>query len=102
MRLAERGVKPVIVEKESFPRYHIGESMTGESGGILRGLGLGDLMHEKPNPIKHGVNVYGGSREAWFVPVMMRTPEGELADQTTWQVRRSTFDTMLLNEAERR
>ena len=101
MRLAECGVKPIIVEKETFPRYHIGESMTGESGGLLRELGLEDLMEAAPNPIKHGVNVYGSSRDAWFVPVMMRTREGELADQTTWQVRRSTFDSMLLDQAER-
>ena len=99
LRLVERGVKPVIVEKEPFPRYHIGESMTGEAGGLLRELGLEDEMLANPNPIKHGVNVYGARREAWFVPVMMRTPEGELADQTTWQVRRSTFDGMLLDKA---
>jgi flavin-dependent dehydrogenase len=30
---------------------------------------------------------------------MLRTEEGELKDQTTWQVRRSEFDTMMLNEA---
>jgi flavin-dependent dehydrogenase len=102
MRLAEGGVQSVIVEKEPFPRYHIGESMTGESGGLLRELGLEDFMQAAGHPIKHGVNVYGSSRQAWFVPVMQRTPEGELADQSTWQVRRSTFDAMLLNEARRR
>jgi flavin-dependent dehydrogenase len=102
MRLIEQGVEPVIVEKEPFPRYHIGESMTGEAGGLLRGLGLEEQMLADPNPIKHGVNVYGSSQDAWFVPVMMRTPEGELADQNAWQVRRSTFDQMLLDEAEQR
>jgi flavin-dependent dehydrogenase len=33
---------------------------------------------------------------------MMRTPEGHLKDQTTWQVRRSDFDKMMLDEAVKR
>ena len=36
--LLEAGVKPVILEKSKFPRYHIGESMTGECGACIRGL----------------------------------------------------------------
>ena len=26
------GIQSIIVEKETFPRYHIGESFTGETG----------------------------------------------------------------------
>jgi 1H-pyrrole-2-carbonyl-[peptidyl-carrier protein] brominase len=100
MRLADEGIDCVIVEKLPFPRYHIGESMTGEAGGVLRGLGLEDRMLRAGHPIKHGVNVYGSS--AWFVPVMQRTDDGELRDQATWQVTRSMFDAMLLDEALRR
>jgi 1H-pyrrole-2-carbonyl-[peptidyl-carrier protein] brominase len=32
MFLARQGIKPVILEAETFPRYHIGESMTGAGG----------------------------------------------------------------------
>ena len=97
MYLIRKGIKPIIIEKESFPRYHIGESMTGECGGILRDLGLTDKMTQANYPIKHGVKVYG--ENPWFLPVMARTSEGQLKDQTTWQVRRSQFDQMMLNEA---
>jgi flavin-dependent dehydrogenase len=97
MYLLREGIQPVIIEKETFPRYHIGESMTGECGGIVRDLGLGDRMIALKHPIKHGVKVYG--KHPWFLPVMMRTPEGELRDQTTWQVRRSEYDKMMLEEA---
>lgn len=97
MYLLREGIHPVIIEKETFPRYHIGESMTGECGGIVRDLGLGDEMIARKHPIKHGVKVYG--KHPWFLPVMMRTPEGELRDQTTWQVRRSDYDKMMLEEA---
>ena len=40
MFLAKHGIKSVIIEKDSFPRYHVGESMTGECGGLMRKLGL--------------------------------------------------------------
>ncbi len=100
MYLLRQGITPVIIEKESFPRYHIGESMTGECGGILRDLGLAMDMIDRKHPVKHGVKVFG--KHPWFIPVMMRTAEGELQDINTWQVRRSDFDKMMLDEAVKR
>ena len=97
MFLLREGIQPVIIEKETFPRFHIGESMTGECGAVVRHLGLGDKMIEKGHPVKHGVKVYG--KHPWFIPMMLRTPEGELKYQSTWQVRRSDFDKMMLDEA---
>lgn len=97
MYLLRKGIKPIIIEKESFPRYHIGESMTGECGGIVRDLGLAEKMTQAKHPVKHGVKVYG--ENPWFLPVMARTSDGNLKDQTTWQVRRSEFDQMMLDEA---
>lgn len=103
MFLAEHGVRSTIIEMQRFPRYHIGESMTGECGGIVRRLGLEGYMRSSGWPCKQGVKVYGeGGRNGWFVPVMQRTDAGELQEQTTWQVRRSDFDTKLLAEAESR
>lgn len=97
MYLARHGVPSVIVEKEAFPRYHVGESMTGECGGVVRDLGFEDEMLRRQHPIKHGVKVYGA--HSWFLPVMQRTSDNRLTDQVTWQVRRSDFDKMLLDEA---
>lgn len=100
MFLAREGIQAVIVERERFPRYHIGESMTGEAGGVLRELGLGERMLQDNHPIKHGVKVYGASgKNAWFVPVMARDAERNLQEVFTWQVRRSSFDKMMLDEA---
>ena len=101
MRLADHGIDSVIVEKLPFPRYHIGESLTGEAGGLLRALGFEDRMLAAGHPVKHGVKVYGPTGQSWFVPVKQRMPDGTLVDQVTWQVRRSLFDAMLLEEAER-
>lgn len=100
LRLLDLGVRPLIVERESFPRFHIGESMTGECGGIVRELGFADEMVTAGHAVKHGVNVYGskGSKD-WWIPVMARDASGTLVDNTSWQARRSVFDKMLLDEA---
>jgi len=103
IRLLAKGIRPVIVEREQFPRYHIGESMTGECGRIVRELGFGDRMAAAGHQVKHGVCVFGTKAgNEWWLPVMQRDGDGPLKDQSTWQVRRSVFDTMLLEEAIRR
>jgi FADH2-dependent halogenase len=100
MFLAQKGVRSTIIEKAKFPRYHIGESMTGECKRILDVLGLDARMYSLRHPIKHGVKVYSPNGVGTFwVPVMARCPERGLIKQTTWQVRRSDFDVMMLNEA---
>lgn len=102
MHLAGRGIDSVIVEKVPFPRFHIGEAMTGEAGGLVRELGFEERMLAAGHPHRHGARVYGPGRSPWFVPVMQRLPDGTLQEQHTWHVRRSVFDAMLLDEAESR
>src|SRR6266436_4156306 len=100
MFLAREGIKPVIVEAETFPRYHIGESLTGAGGKVLRDLGLLDEMYRRKYPTKQGVKVYGQSKAgSWFVPVMGRDEQWKLFEWDTWQVRLSDFDKMMLEEA---
>ncbi|MGH8094123.1 MAG: NAD(P)/FAD-dependent oxidoreductase [Chthoniobacterales bacterium] len=100
MFLLKEGIKPIIVEQEEFPRFHIGESMTGEAGAVLRRLGLGEIMMEREYPVKHGVRVFGGN--SWFIPVARRDENWQLQAASTWQVRRSDFDSMMLEEAQKR
>jgi flavin-dependent dehydrogenase len=100
MFLLREGIKPLIVEAESFPRYHIGESMTGAGGKVLRDLGLDPEMYRRKHPTKQGVTVYGQSaRGTWHVPVTGRDENWNLFEWDTWQVRRSDFDKMMLDEA---
>jgi 1H-pyrrole-2-carbonyl-[peptidyl-carrier protein] brominase len=102
MFLAKEGIRSVIVENESFPRYHIGESLTGAGGKVLRDLDLTSEMYRRKYPTKQGVKVYGQSVRTWFVPVTGRDENWKLFPWDTWQVRRSDFDKMLLDEAQRR
>src|SRR5438270_6655628 len=76
MFLAREGIKPIIVEAERFPRYHIGESMTGAGGKVLRDLNLSDEMYKRKHPTKQGVKVYGQSAKGtWFVRSEEHTSE---------------------------
>src|SRR5436190_24080691 len=103
MFLSREGIKPLILEQEEFPRFHIGESLTGEAAQVIRRLGLESEMTRREYPIKHGVKVYGSSGvNSWYVRVSSRDKDWQLHDSTTWQVRRSDFDAMMLKEAERR
>ena len=101
--LLEEGIQPVIFDKDPFPRYHIGESLTGECAGRLRELGLESKMNAANYPVKRGVRVYGTEgKNGFWVGVQKRNKDNQLVPTTTWQVRRSTFDKMLLDTAVER
>jgi len=69
MFLIREGIKPVILEQEEFPRFHIGESLTGEAAQVVRRLCLNDEMIKKRHPIKHGVKVFGANAvNSWVYP----------------------------------
>ncbi len=103
MFLLREGITPLIIEQEEFPRFHIGESLTGESAQVLRRLGLEEEMMKREYPIKHGVKVYGtNATNSWYVKVSSRDDNWNLYDNITWQVRRSDFDEMMQKEAVKR
>jgi len=103
MLLAQKGLRVTIVEKEPSPRYHIGESFTGECGNCLRALALEEEMNRRRYPVKYGVTLYGPQdKNVFWVPVKGWDPESGLFDSHTWSVRRSDFDHMLSREAAAR
>ncbi|MBX7502321.1 FAD-dependent oxidoreductase [Qipengyuania sp. YG27] len=99
IHLRKAGRSVVLVEKESFPRHHIGESLTGECVGLLDELGMSDHLRTAAYPVKRGVTVTGAnSRARFWVPV--EACEGSSRrPATTWQVRRDEFDAALLDKA---
>jgi 1H-pyrrole-2-carbonyl-[peptidyl-carrier protein] brominase len=103
MFLAQTGLRVTMIEKAQSPRYHIGESLTGECGNSLRALGFEQEMTERRHPLKYGVTVYGpGGKNSFWVPVKGWHPESGLFDSHTWSVRRSDFDHMLFTAAAAR
>jgi len=100
MYLLRRGIRPVIIERDIFPRYHVGETMTGATAVALRELGLGDALDAQRYPIKHGVTFYGtDGKNAFWVPIKRRNAENVQVPNQTWSVMRSTFDQILFNGA---
>jgi flavin-dependent dehydrogenase len=104
IELKKRGIASTIIEKDDMPRFHIGESMTGECGASVRKLGFEDIesrMAEDGHPVKWGTIVFGqGGKNSFYIPVMGRDANNELFPQFTWQVRRSSFDKMLFDGAK--
>lgn len=88
--LAAAGRSVLMLERASFPRYHIGESLTGIAGKFIDELGLSGVMDTMQFPPKVGVTVIGSdSHNEFFVPVPF----------STWQVRREDFDKILMDRA---
>ena len=103
LHLLRSGVQPLIIERESFPRFHIGESLSGECGADLRGLGLEEELLRQKYPIKHGVKVFNPHGVPFWVEVKKRCPEtNALIPTWTWSVVRSSFDRILLDAARNR
>jgi flavin-dependent dehydrogenase len=61
--LAQAGTSVLIVEKAAFPRYHIGESLTGISTDVLNDFGLEAELDRWQFPRKGGVKVIGKDAE---------------------------------------
>jgi FADH2-dependent halogenase len=103
LHLIQAGIKPLIIERQSFPRYHIGESLSGECGNAVRRLNLEEELAAQSYPTKYGVNVYNPHGTAFWVEVKARCPEtNALVPNSTWSVTRSSFDKILLDAARHR
>lgn len=95
--LAEKGHNVLVLEKESFPRYHIGESMMPFCWYTLDRLGLASRMDEIGFQQKHSVQFVSTdgqvSRPFYFFQ------HDDHPSAVTWQVERQAFDQMLVDRA---
>jgi flavin-dependent dehydrogenase len=95
--LAERGHRVLVLERERFPRYHIGESLLPFTFYPLQRLGLVEKMRKSQFVKKYSVQFVAASGKA-SQPFYFSTRYSEEVAQT-WQVLRSEFDQMLVNNA---
>src|SRR5687767_7609258 len=95
--LAEKGHRVLVLEREKFPRYHIGESLLPFTFYPLQRLGFIQKMRESPFVKKYSVQFVSQSGKA-SQPFYFFTRYNEDVAQT-WQVLRSEFDVMLLDNA---
>ncbi len=98
--LAREGLRAVLLEKERFPRPHIGESLLPRTMGLYRRLELMPALQAENFVPKYGAHIVAndGSCEIEFDFFTGNTDP----DLVAWQVERERFDQILLDHARNR
>lgn len=95
--LSDYGHKVLVLERGKFPRHHIGESLMPNTYWTFKRLGMLEKMKASNFTVKESVQFVtpSGKDSAPFF-----FPDWDPAEWTyTWQVERSLFDQMMLNNA---
>src|SRR5688500_16493436 len=95
--LAKKGRRVTLFEREKFPRYHIGESLIPETYWVLEELGMLPKMRASHFVKKYSVQFVTGAGKL-SEPFYFHDNKPHESSQT-WQIERSEFDLMLLNNA---
>jgi flavin-dependent dehydrogenase len=95
--VAKEGFKTLLVERERFPRRHVGESLMPDSYFVFKRLGVLDKMKKSGYAQKVGVQfVNHMGRES--APFLFRWNDPHECSET-WHVPRPEFDQMLFENA---
>ena len=95
--LAQHGHRVELFEREKFPRFHIGESLIPETYWVLQRLNMLPKMKASHFVKKHSVQfVNAAGKES--APFYFYDNKPHECSQT-WQVIRSEFDQMMLDNA---
>ena len=95
--LAQQGVRVELFERERFPRFHIGESLIPETYWVMKRLNMLPKMQQSHFVKKYSVqfvNAIGRNSAPFY---FWDNKPHECSQ--TWQVVRSEFDQMMLNNA---
>ncbi|MEU8973406.1 tryptophan 7-halogenase [Streptomyces monashensis] len=100
--VALRGHRVLLLERDTFPRYQIGESLLPATvHGLCRLLGVADEVARAGfTPKRGGTMRWGRDPQPWQFSFSM-TPRLPEPTATAFQVERSRFDEILLRNAER-
>ncbi len=97
-RLARAGRRVLVLEKEHFPRFHVGESLLPYNHALFQELGVLPALEAAGFPIKRGAQFHlgnGAKGTAFVFSAGRYTRHGE-----AFQVERARFDDLLLRHAE--
>jgi flavin-dependent dehydrogenase len=95
--LAQHGLRVGLFERERFPRFHIGESLIPETYWVLKRLNMLPKMQRSHFVKKYSVQFVNASGRL-SAPFYFWDNKPHECSQT-WQVVRSEFDHMMLNNA---
>jgi flavin-dependent dehydrogenase len=95
--VAQQGRRVLLLERERFPRFHIGESLIPETYWVLKRLNMLEKMKRSAFVKKHSVQFVAASGKISEPFYFLEHKPHECSQ--TWQVLRSEFDEMMLNNA---
>jgi len=95
--LAKAGRSVLLVDRERFPRFRLGESLMPATYWTFERLGVLDKMRTSPFVQKHSVQFFTRSGKG-ALPFYFSEFDPHESSQT-WQVDRTEFDEMLLDHA---
>ena len=96
--VAEHGHRVLLLERATTPQFKIGESLIPATYWTFKRLGMLEKLRESHFPQKYSVQFYSRSGKASSPFYFFQTNPHESA--VTWQVLRSEFDQMLLDNAK--
>ncbi|MBV8899476.1 MAG: tryptophan 7-halogenase, partial [Verrucomicrobia bacterium] len=94
--LAQGGAQVKLLEREFFPRYHIGESISPSCRSIIDLAGAHEKIEARGYTVKQGILLRWGAERDWTV----NWPDTFGDAVRSWQVDRADFDQVLLAHAE--
>ncbi len=96
--LAEKGRRVVVVEREKFPRYKVGESLIPYCYFPLERIGMNEKLRHSNFTKKYSVQFAAMDGRISTPFYFFQHLEHEASQ--TWQVVRSEFDTLMLDNAK--
>ncbi len=97
-RLAQKGIHALVLEREKFPRFHIGESLLPNGNHILKKIGVWDKIANAGFIEKRGAQFTLADRSRTVRNVFAQGWIPGL--DMTYQVERARFDEILLRHAQ--
>ena len=98
--LADQGFRVALLEREKEPPFKVGESLVPYTYGTLERLGIVERLKQSRFQRKHSVQFFSASGRGSAPFYFAETDPHERS--TTWQVRRSEFDALLVENAVER
>jgi len=95
--LARAGKRVLVLEKERFPRFHIGESLLPYNRTLFEEMGVLPALEASGFPLKTGAQFHVGNGSKLLKLVFRRGRYTR--ESTAFQVERSKFDHILLKHA---
>ena len=93
--LHRQGIKTLVVEKQKFPRFVIGESLLPFCNEVLKEAGFLDAVEAHGFQYKNGA-AFSHNNEYRYFDFCDKSTQGS---GTTYQVQRGDFDKVLIDEA---